>query len=318
MLGNAAAARAEPDGHTLLMALSSMTFLPEAERLYDRKPSYELDQFVPIARVLADPGVLCVRSRLAVEDGGRSGRRRQEAARPDLVQLVRQLRRGACAVRDVPAGRRHQAPARAVSRRRTGADGLPRQAGRHHRAGAGPDHAACAERRGAAAGELGPQAHGRLSRRADLHRARLQGRRILHLGRAVRAEGHARAGDHAAARRHARGDGEPAGDRRVRQGREPAGLHGPAGIRRSSSRPTPSDSSRSSGKSADWTRNESWTVRPHRVRRPPHSAAFRRAAGIHQGSGRGGLLLPASRRAPSDAAQHGAGAGRVHGRGRAR
>ncbi len=62
MLGNAAAARAEPDGHTLLMALSSMVFLPEAERLYDRKPSYELDQLVPIARVLADPGVLCVRA----------------------------------------------------------------------------------------------------------------------------------------------------------------------------------------------------------------------------------------------------------------
>src|SRR4029077_4937109 len=38
MLGNAAAARAEPDGHTLLMALPSMPFLPEAERLYDRKP----------------------------------------------------------------------------------------------------------------------------------------------------------------------------------------------------------------------------------------------------------------------------------------
>jgi tripartite-type tricarboxylate transporter receptor subunit TctC len=62
MIGNAQAARAEPDGHTLLMALSSMTFLPEAERLYDRKPSYELDQLIPIARVLADPGVLCVRS----------------------------------------------------------------------------------------------------------------------------------------------------------------------------------------------------------------------------------------------------------------
>jgi tripartite-type tricarboxylate transporter receptor subunit TctC len=62
MLGNAAAARAEPDGYTLLMALSSMTFLPEAERLYDRKPSYEYDQLVPVARVLADPGVLAVRS----------------------------------------------------------------------------------------------------------------------------------------------------------------------------------------------------------------------------------------------------------------
>src|ERR1700749_1880592 len=62
MVGNAFAARAEPDGHTLLMALSSMTFLPEAERLYERKPSYEYDQLLPIARVLADPAVLCVRS----------------------------------------------------------------------------------------------------------------------------------------------------------------------------------------------------------------------------------------------------------------
>lgn len=62
MLGNAAAARAEPDGHTLLMALSSMTFLPEAERLYGRKPSYEHDQLVPIARVLADPATLAVRN----------------------------------------------------------------------------------------------------------------------------------------------------------------------------------------------------------------------------------------------------------------
>ena len=61
LLGNAAAARAEPDGHTLTMTLSSMVFLPEAERLFDRKPSYEWDQFIPIARVLADPGVVAVR-----------------------------------------------------------------------------------------------------------------------------------------------------------------------------------------------------------------------------------------------------------------
>src|SRR5262249_32952611 len=33
-IGNAAAARAEPDGHTLLMALSSVVFLPEADRLF--------------------------------------------------------------------------------------------------------------------------------------------------------------------------------------------------------------------------------------------------------------------------------------------
>jgi tripartite-type tricarboxylate transporter receptor subunit TctC len=59
-VGNAAAARAEPDGHTLLMTLSSVVILPEADRLFERRPSYELDQLVPIVRVLADPAVLPV------------------------------------------------------------------------------------------------------------------------------------------------------------------------------------------------------------------------------------------------------------------
>ena len=59
-IGNAAAARSEPDGHTLLMTLSSVVILPEADRLFERRPLYELDQLVPIARVLADPGVLPV------------------------------------------------------------------------------------------------------------------------------------------------------------------------------------------------------------------------------------------------------------------
>ena len=139
MLGNAAAARAEPDGHTLLMALSSMTFLPEAERLYDRKPSYEYDQLVPIARVLADPGVLAVRKDSPYKSARRSGRRRQAATGSDFVQLVRQLRRRARSVRDVPAGRRHQASARALPRRRAGAHGVHRRAGRPHGAGARPD-----------------------------------------------------------------------------------------------------------------------------------------------------------------------------------
>lgn len=62
LIGNAYVARAEPDGHTLLMALSSMTTLPESERLYARKPSYEYQQLVPIARVTADPVTFAVRS----------------------------------------------------------------------------------------------------------------------------------------------------------------------------------------------------------------------------------------------------------------
>jgi tripartite-type tricarboxylate transporter receptor subunit TctC len=59
-IGNAQAARAEPDGYTLLMTLSSLAVLPEADRLFDRPVAYEVTQFAPIARVLADPTLLAV------------------------------------------------------------------------------------------------------------------------------------------------------------------------------------------------------------------------------------------------------------------
>src|SRR4051812_42945951 len=54
-VGNAAAARAEPDGYTLLMTLSSLAVLPEADRLFDRPVAYEGSQFAPGGRVVADP-----------------------------------------------------------------------------------------------------------------------------------------------------------------------------------------------------------------------------------------------------------------------
>src|SRR6201994_4348909 len=59
-IGNAQAARAEPDGYTLLMTLSSLAVLPEADRLFARPVAYEVLQFAPIARVLADPTLLAV------------------------------------------------------------------------------------------------------------------------------------------------------------------------------------------------------------------------------------------------------------------
>jgi tripartite-type tricarboxylate transporter receptor subunit TctC len=59
-IGNAAAARAEPDGYTLLMTLSSLAVLPEADRLFNRPPVYEVSQLAPVARVLADPTLLAV------------------------------------------------------------------------------------------------------------------------------------------------------------------------------------------------------------------------------------------------------------------
>jgi tripartite-type tricarboxylate transporter receptor subunit TctC len=59
--GNAYVAHAKPDGYTLLMALSSISVIPEAERLQGHKPPYELNEFAPIALVSADPVVLVVR-----------------------------------------------------------------------------------------------------------------------------------------------------------------------------------------------------------------------------------------------------------------
>ncbi len=61
-LGIGQAARAAADGHTLLLSLSSISILPEADKLLERKPAYLLNQFKPIARFTADPTVLVVRA----------------------------------------------------------------------------------------------------------------------------------------------------------------------------------------------------------------------------------------------------------------
>src|SRR5687768_6347013 len=59
-VGNSAVANAKPDGYTILMALSSISVIPAADVLFDRKPAYSLDQFAPIALISADPTILTV------------------------------------------------------------------------------------------------------------------------------------------------------------------------------------------------------------------------------------------------------------------
>ena len=61
-IGMSVVANAKPDGYTLLMALSSISIIPESERLFDRKPPYEMNQLLPIALISADPTVLVVRA----------------------------------------------------------------------------------------------------------------------------------------------------------------------------------------------------------------------------------------------------------------
>jgi len=61
-IGMGFVAKAKPDGYTLLLALSSISILPEADKVIGRAPLYQLDQFAPIARLTADPTVLAVRT----------------------------------------------------------------------------------------------------------------------------------------------------------------------------------------------------------------------------------------------------------------
>ena len=59
-IGHAYVARSEPDGYTIMTALPSLAVIPEANRLAGKPVTYEVNQFVPLGRLLADPTILAV------------------------------------------------------------------------------------------------------------------------------------------------------------------------------------------------------------------------------------------------------------------
>jgi tripartite-type tricarboxylate transporter receptor subunit TctC len=61
-IGMSQVAKARADGHTVLMALSSIVVLPEADKVLNKPPLFTLDQLKPIARFTADPTALVVRA----------------------------------------------------------------------------------------------------------------------------------------------------------------------------------------------------------------------------------------------------------------
>jgi tripartite-type tricarboxylate transporter receptor subunit TctC len=61
-IGMGYAAKAKPDGYTVLLALSSLTVIPEADALLGRAPMFTLPDLRAIARFTADPTVLVVRA----------------------------------------------------------------------------------------------------------------------------------------------------------------------------------------------------------------------------------------------------------------
>jgi tripartite-type tricarboxylate transporter receptor subunit TctC len=61
-IGMSYVAKSKPDGYTVLLALSSISILPEADKVTGRASMYQFKDFVPIARFTADPTVLAVRA----------------------------------------------------------------------------------------------------------------------------------------------------------------------------------------------------------------------------------------------------------------
>src|SRR5256885_2497208 len=59
-VGAQVAASAKPDGYTLLSHITSISGFAEVDRLFGRKPKFTRDDFIPIARLIADPCVIIV------------------------------------------------------------------------------------------------------------------------------------------------------------------------------------------------------------------------------------------------------------------
>ncbi len=59
-VGTTAAARAAPDGYTILMSLSSISIFPVSDPINGKPAPYQLTDFAPIALVTADPTILVV------------------------------------------------------------------------------------------------------------------------------------------------------------------------------------------------------------------------------------------------------------------
>lgn len=59
-VGMQSVAVAKPDGYTVMLTVLTISTIPEVDALFGRTPAFSRDQFVPIARVNADPTLLIV------------------------------------------------------------------------------------------------------------------------------------------------------------------------------------------------------------------------------------------------------------------
>ena len=63
-VGMQSVAIAKPDGYTVLITVPAISTLPEVDKLFGRMPTFTREQFVPVARLNADPTILVVNADL--------------------------------------------------------------------------------------------------------------------------------------------------------------------------------------------------------------------------------------------------------------
>ena len=174
-VGIGAASRAAPDGYTMLLSLSSISILPEADKILDRKPAYQLSQFKPIARFTADPTVLVVRADAPWKTLRRVPRRRARTSREVQLRQLGQLRHDARADGDAEGRGGLSHDAHPVHRRRAGGGRAPLRAGRRAGERALDRRPADPGRQAPRARALGRAAAERAARRAEPEAARPSG-----------------------------------------------------------------------------------------------------------------------------------------------
>jgi hypothetical protein len=91
-IGMAYVAKAKPDGYTLLMALSSISIIPEADKVTGRAPMYQLNQVRAHRALHRRPDRARGPGGESVENAAGVRRRRPQAARRDHLRFVGQLR----------------------------------------------------------------------------------------------------------------------------------------------------------------------------------------------------------------------------------
>ena len=123
-IGMGLVAKAKPDGYTVLMALSSLSVIPEADALVGRPAMYGHTDLRPIARYTADPTVLAVRADAPLENRQRLCRRCPPPPQGHQLWLIRQLRNHACAHGDLGPNQWHFTHPCALHRRGPSGAGL--------------------------------------------------------------------------------------------------------------------------------------------------------------------------------------------------